>query len=519
MHLLSFRSLAPDVDIFAEVHIGNDRKDMFEDEVDVLLTFSEYKSSIMARNALCPGFSALVETMIMSVATSSAANDSMWLNEYMHGCGKEVYLVKLPEAFREEISYSYTLFVQLVYVELSLICLGICDNEQENIILNPTVLEVHEFLQSIGRDVECESGNELFFAKYAHVLVLADSFEDAFRITNFRNIQSIASPIQKLHENEKEFPSSLRFQSQNTSMPSSVDSGRISPSSELLSKSPKFLPGDSFDEDVYVSMRAKSLVKRSIDIRTYYDKVHRDASSVHNYLDYSRGVASIETISDASNLTNHIVVIGGGQNCFLILRELRRPLIRKHNMHPVVFFGETHPIEHHNQEETDEVYYIKGVAKHIAKHRKDFNKLNLQNAFSVVVFVDEFLDNTSDVIPKSLDTDLFHLYITITNTIKNFPNVYFSMELCSPENLSAINLKVLRGLVKKIEDVENESASIINEKKLIVQASRPNNTASSEKHSESLHVNSFWDLKERTISLPIYGNFNCNSIFLYPMLA
>jgi hypothetical protein len=506
MHLLSFRSLAPEVEIFAEVHIGDDREDMFEDEVNFLLTVSEYKSSIMARNALCFGFSALVETMMMSVAKSNNTSESEWLNEYINGCGKEVYLVKLPETFRQEFAYSYTLFVQLVHIEFSLICLGVCDNEQKHVILNPTVLEVDDFLQSEKRDLDYESRDELFFAKYPHVLVLADSYEDAFRITSFKNVQCINGAIQKLHEKETEFPSSLRFQAQDISCPE--DSGRNSPSSEFASKSPKFFAGDTFDEDEYVSARMKSLVAKNKEMgATHYDQVHRDASSVHNHLNYSGGVTSIETISDASHLTSHIVIIGGESNCSLILRELRRPLITTYNMHPVVFYGGTHPNDHHNHEGRDEVYYIqacsemKGTTRHLAKHKQELNKLNLKKAFSIIIFVDGFFDNSSHdnrshEIPKSLDTDLFHLYITITNTIKDFPNVFFSMELCSPENLSAINLKVWRSLIKKIEIIEHESAQ-----------TRPINSESLEKRPKSLHLNSFWDLKERPIALPIYGSF------------
>jgi hypothetical protein len=198
MHIMSFCNLAPQVDILAELYLGKSWKEMYGADVDILLNLTEYKTAIMTRNALCPGFSTLIESMMTTI--SHCQTKAMWLQEYTSGCKKKVYAVKMPKLLMEHIFYKYSLFVELLYTELGVICMGVCNQYQEEIILNPTELEIRQFLENVGENTAVESGAKLFFEKYSYVLVLAESEKKAHTIIDFDdNPSMIFDAIKKLH--------------------------------------------------------------------------------------------------------------------------------------------------------------------------------------------------------------------------------------------------------------------------------------------------------------------------------
>lgn len=198
MHLMSFRNLAPQVDILAEVYLGKSWKEMYGADVDILLNLSEYKTAIMTRNALCPGFSTLIESMMTTV--SHSRTKMVWLQEYTNGCMKKVYAIKMPNLLMQNVFYKYSVLVELLYIKLAVICIGVCDQYQEDIILNPTDLEIRQFLESTGKKTVVESGAKLFFEKYSYVLVLADSEKKARTVNDLdHNPSMIFDAIKKLH--------------------------------------------------------------------------------------------------------------------------------------------------------------------------------------------------------------------------------------------------------------------------------------------------------------------------------
>ena len=526
---MSFRSLAPEVDIFAEVYIGRDWKEMYTDEVDVLLTVNDYKTTIMARNALCPGFSALLETLMASLGSSNRG-ESRWLNEYMEGCGKEVYNIKIPQSLLKQVSYNYSVLVELIYSEFSLICLGVSDKFQQEILLNPCSLEICEFIEEARKIDTSELGAELFFQKYCYILVIADSLSDARKIRAFDHSNAlITRAIKKLHDSECSF--SVDYLRTSTSWTEEIDRINTLEKLELSRKhEAKSIPPNSIRSPISPKsvdsddgLLSSSTIERTISLLNRSDKLATSYqidphSVVHNDRLHLNESAKILLIQNASQLTNHVIVIGIGENYYLALREFRRPLITKHTMHPVVLFGSTNPIEHQHPEETDQVYYIKGSYK----VKEDLAKLNLENSFSIIVFVDDILGEEAGRV--GIDADLFHLYTTISVIIKDHKDVFFSMELCTAENLLAVNLKLTRDMIKKDEDEKAyQSTGVLKERKFLVRGPRhirkqkkklwekisESSIVQFSKRMTSAHDHSsekFWDMRQRPMALPIYAS-------------
>jgi hypothetical protein len=201
LKLLAFRSYTENVDIFAQVCEGKNRNAMYNNEIDVLLTLDEYRATMMARNALCPGFSTLIENLMTSI-DPGVVEAPFWFKEYSTGCGKEVYLYRFPLSLMEYFEYDYSLLVEAIYSHFAMVCLGVCDEDGKDVVLNPTELEIIG-----GRTSEyTDHDPKAFFVDHPCALVLADSLEKISIMSKFEKLDSYAHEmVEQMHLSEKEF--------------------------------------------------------------------------------------------------------------------------------------------------------------------------------------------------------------------------------------------------------------------------------------------------------------------------
>ena len=199
IQLMSFRSFADNINIYAQVHLRDERNEAISKEIDIIFALDEYKATVMARNAICPGFSALIEIMMSSMSLHSVTRDGDWFSEYIHGCNKDIYACKLPMSVMAHFNYNYSLFVEAVFIECSLHCLGVCDESGKDVILNPTDLE-------IAGHVSDEHEREIFFENYPYILVLTASQENLGTLSVLQYYDSyVHDAIDSLHTAEGEF--------------------------------------------------------------------------------------------------------------------------------------------------------------------------------------------------------------------------------------------------------------------------------------------------------------------------
>ena len=122
----------------------------------------------MSRNAACPGFSSLVELLMMSIKTNRSINnpyDPLWFEEYKDGVNNGVYIFPLPVKLMSYLNFEWTLFTEAIYTEFGLLCIGVTDELESDVILNPSPMEMKE--STLGNNPD-------FFSHYTKGVFITD---------------------------------------------------------------------------------------------------------------------------------------------------------------------------------------------------------------------------------------------------------------------------------------------------------------------------------------------------------
>ena len=64
-----------------------------------IVCIEELKMNLLAKSCLCPGINTLLSNLISSMGDDEVEDTDEWMNEYMEGCGKEIYRVDLSPIF------------------------------------------------------------------------------------------------------------------------------------------------------------------------------------------------------------------------------------------------------------------------------------------------------------------------------------------------------------------------------------------------------------------------------------
>lgn len=109
LQILGVQSYTPNVEILAQARRRVDANTFANCDIDVILTFEDYKACISARNASCPGFSTLLEGLVCSQEVSNVASEKPWFREYASGRSKEVYYFPISTLLLEYFDYEWYL--------------------------------------------------------------------------------------------------------------------------------------------------------------------------------------------------------------------------------------------------------------------------------------------------------------------------------------------------------------------------------------------------------------------------
>ena len=161
---LSVSNFNPNLSCFVQVLQPGEREILQDSGVEVILCLDEFKTSLMAKNAICPGISTFVENLFHSFGGLSAAQESSldpWHQEYIHGVHMEIYYVALNAEFLTFIKNDFQAICDIIF------------NEYETIV-----------------DMKAEGHDNWkdFFETYNVVVVLADNNLVAETIANAINI-------------------------------------------------------------------------------------------------------------------------------------------------------------------------------------------------------------------------------------------------------------------------------------------------------------------------------------------
>lgn len=72
MRALSVTNFNTSISCLVQVLRPEDRKILYDSQIDVVLCLDEFKTALQARNSLCPGFSTFIENLFHSFGTVSS---------------------------------------------------------------------------------------------------------------------------------------------------------------------------------------------------------------------------------------------------------------------------------------------------------------------------------------------------------------------------------------------------------------------------------------------------------------
>ena len=171
MRTMSAINFNPDIKCLVQVLQTSDRELLKDSDADIVLCMDDYKTTMQARNAMCPGLATCVENIFHSFG-SGRENLSLptehWMSEYKRGLQMELYYVHIAEDFFEKLEFKWSLLVEAIFLEYECILFGVCRTSDQTVFLNPGKSEFQKFL----------SPRE-FFNSYSTGILLAPDDESA----------------------------------------------------------------------------------------------------------------------------------------------------------------------------------------------------------------------------------------------------------------------------------------------------------------------------------------------------
>lgn len=225
-----------------------------------------------------------------------------------------------------------------------------------------------------------------------------------------------------------------------TSTPSSMMAGKSTrlPSQIVASSSASVVKLNRAVSSLRSALSAHGGIQKKSRRATILDEVFEEESQhQHDELILQDLGMTSMAIADASDLTNHIVLIGCMVNLLIYVCELRRPLIIDSAYHPIVIVSPEEPAAWLLITQTyDDVYFIKGNIT----ASTDFNRANIKNAASLVFLANR--DSLTRVEKENLDADTLFTYLKLEKYIP--PEVFFTVEMSSASNIAVLNSTLSR---------------------------------------------------------------------------
>ena len=444
LETIAVESINGDIETLSQMILHENRDLIFDTDVDVILTFQDYKATLMARNAMCPGMATLLEGLITSstiLATKKSTNEKLfctWQLEYFASCDKEIYLFKLDHSLLARLSYKWPLIVEGLYLQYGYICLGVCDEDACSMVLNPTFYEINT-----------EGGAEEFFKIFTHGILIADTQVAANTVTTLsEEVGEISDMIEKMFEAEVQIPC-CRVEDNETNEEEEED---FMDAFNTADNSVVKLHSGMDNEIAELGILYRREKTNSAFLRKFYDnsptyeRYVRDRSSLKarntNYLETVEKVGEV-----APGTRGHVVIIGATVELPHVLRECRRPLITKDRRRKIIIFAPDDPStvsKVYIKEHVEDVIWVRGSSIALEEPHKLSHKLQLESAFSVCIMsADLFGTDHEDDTEDTINTDHGDLVLFYLQLQNNLPNtVFFSCYFENTHKLTLLDMKI-----------------------------------------------------------------------------
>jgi voltage-gated potassium channel Kch len=479
LRTLSVSNFNSNLECFVQVLRPEDRDILKDSDVDVIICLDEFKTSIQARNAICPGLSTLIENLFHSFGQQiepTKENDSYWLDEYIYGARMELYYVPLPELLLEALNYDWNLLVEGIYNQFGRMLIGVCNTDSHSVIFNPGLTEFQKF----------HSAEKFFEVFQIGIVICSDQSEASEIAVGIADHSSVEKITLKLTEMEASF-AVRRLPEDDGGGGSGSDSygGNGSHSLGSLSLTSQRRKYEKSYRDIitYSKLVPKQLLSHETDegkqlpqqqqqeggglgkggrktghgnssgstLPGNNSRVRRGAAAPQKTtsrtesltlptlkVDIPEGFGKPSMkLSDASNIMDHVIVFGCVDYIHIFVNELRRPLISGDAYRPIVIVSEFEPHRWNTiKSKYTDVYYVQEVLT----TSQGFNASNVRDANAVILLASR--DSVTMVEEENLDAETLFAYLKLERYIPRF--VYFTVELTCANNMSVLNSTIMR---------------------------------------------------------------------------
>lgn len=139
LRTMSVINFNPNLKCLVQVLQSSDRNLLKDSNADIVLCMDDYKTTLQARNAMCPGLATFVENIFHTFGSgvNGAKPTEHWVSEYKYGLQMELYYVNIAETLFKKLNFNWALLVEAIYVEFDCILLGVCRASDHSVCLNP----------------------------------------------------------------------------------------------------------------------------------------------------------------------------------------------------------------------------------------------------------------------------------------------------------------------------------------------------------------------------------------------
>ena len=165
---LSVFNFDANLSCFVQVLQPGEREILTNNGVEVILCLDEFKTTLLAKNSICPGVSTFIENLFHSFGGLSIAQENSlapWHQEYIHGVHMEIYYILLSPELLNFVGHDFQALCDILFIEFETIIFGLASEDQSKIIFNPTTKDMK---------TEFQNWND-FFQVYNVAVVLADN--------------------------------------------------------------------------------------------------------------------------------------------------------------------------------------------------------------------------------------------------------------------------------------------------------------------------------------------------------
>jgi hypothetical protein len=446
LRTLAVSDYGPNIQCLIEVINKRDSDILKGSDVDIVLCVDEFKTLVLARNACCPGLSTFIDNLFRTSGgpVGNKSSQEHWKDTYHQGQCMETYYIPISFVLLDALNYHWSLVVEAIYLEFSCMLIGVFETNEGTVYLN-------------GNSVDLKPGP---FKRnlYAGILIAPDQDTASHIAKSLNDSATIDRMYSKLLTAEAKFGvrnKPQRFPEMQIAAPrieKKKSSRKLNLSMNDLFVYSKLMPQileqgleRKREADKHSERENSGSLKMGMD--SVSSRFGEDSDSRRKSLNKweivrQAGGGKDGVLNDASHLSNHIVIFGCMDNIDTFAEFTNSP-VSAGVKHDVIFVGEEIPAKWKStRAKHPNVYFLKGD---IFTDVDASLKLNLNDAFSVVMLAHrreglEFEEN------ENLDFEMLFLYLKIASFIP--PNVHFTVELTSGQNMSVLNSAAIRNCTK-----------------------------------------------------------------------